>query len=271
MNEFITNNYGISLEGYVITSKMVAKAAKMTNEYLASKITTDDDVDFFSSMTEGGALSSAIGSSFNKNLVKVCGGNIVTNPVKGGNPDILNISTPDGREIFNNYISKRGTIVEVLNPKEFGYTKKSKLDGAETKCTSFTKTLKCVFDWGLQRVTQSNKFTYSAHHNDNLIGIIWDFVDGIPQIVAAMYSILEKEDWGNPHKTEGNKSTNGYSLNAAGIDKMKHGWLCVLDDPEYVGGLDFPPPYENVKPKPITYRPKAYNLFGDEILECLLF
>lgn len=268
MSEFITNNYGVSLEGYVITSKMVAEAAKMVNNYLSSKIETEYDVDFFNSMMEGGALSSAIGSVFNKYLVRLSGDKLITNPVKGGNPDILNVSTPDGREIYNYYISKGG---QVLNPKEFGYTKKSKLDGVETKCTSFTKLSKCIFDWGTQRIWQSNKFTYAAHHNDNdnLLGILWDFVDGIPQIVAVLYSRLEKEDWGNPHKTEGNKSTNGYNLNAIGVDKMKHGWLCILDDPEYVSGLDFPPPYETVEPKPITYRSRTYNLFGEKTLECL--
>ena len=168
MNEFITNNYGISLEGYVIKSEVIAQAAKMVNDFFIRHIQTEDDIIFYSGLTEGGALSASIGSLFNSYLVRLSNGNLTLNPVKAGNPDILNISTEDSKEYFEFFTRKckNGTI-EVLCPERFGYKKKYEFDGVETKSTSFIKPSGGEFGWGVQRIWQSNKFTYSAHHNDN--------------------------------------------------------------------------------------------------------
>ena len=242
MSEFITNNYGISLEGQVVGADMVVQAVKMVNSYFKDHIVTEEDIDFYSSLLEGGALSSGIGALFNQYLAKLSNNNLMVNPVRGGNPDILNMAGDEAKKRFEYNTSKFGNNVNVWAPEVFGYIQKYEYGGIETKCTSLTKPPKTMknshisFGWGEQRIKFSKSFCWSAHHNenDNLCGIVWDFVNGLPKIVCVMYSELKFSDWGKPHKTEGNKSTNGYSLNGDGIRKMKDGWLCVLDDQDYI-------------------------------------
>lgn len=255
MKDYILNNYGISLEGQVISPELIVTAVNKVNNYFETHA-TDDDIIAFNSMLEGGALSSTIGSLFNYHLVNLSEGNLTLNPVRGGNPDILNVCTDEAKERYEYYTYTFGNNVSVSDPKAFGYIEKYPYGGIETKCTSFAKqsNITTTFGWGKQRVNYSKSFGWSAHHNenDNLCGIIWDFVDGVPTIVSVMYNELIPEDWGKPHKTEGNKSTNGFGLNVNGVKKMKDGWLCVLNDQDYINAFGFQFRENNVDIKPVV-------------------
>ena len=262
MKNYILNNYGISLEGQVISPDLIVTAVNKVNNYFETH-TTDEDIIVFNAMLEGGALSSTIGSLFNSHLESLSDGSLIRNPVKGGNPDVLNLGPDEAKKKYEYYTSTFGNNVNVWDPKVFGYINKYPYGGIETKCTSINKPAKTMknchiaFGWGDQRIKYNKSFGWSAHHNDNdnLCGIVWDFVNGLPTIVAVMYSDeLLKEDWGKPHKTEGNKSTNGFGLNKDGIDKMKKGWLCVLDDPDYTNAFNFQFRENDVVMKPVVNR-----------------
>lgn len=95
---------------------------------------------------------------------------------------------------------------------------------------------------GEQRIALINSFDWKAHHRstNNLIGILWDFYNEVPTIVAAFYrNDLTVDDWGKiiqPREDRG-RTTSVSIMNANGIKKMCGGWLAVIDDEKYISAL----------------------------------
>ena len=104
MKNYILNNYGISLEGQVISPDLIVTAVNKVNNYFETH-TTNEDIIVFNAMLEGGALSSTIGSLFNSHLESLSDGSLILNPVKGGNPDILNLGPDEAKKKYENYTS----------------------------------------------------------------------------------------------------------------------------------------------------------------------
>ena len=76
---------------------------------------------------------------------------------------------------------------------------------------------------------------WKAHHRDtnNLLGIFWDFVDGLPTILAAFYrNDLTVDDWGKivGVKEGGGHTTSVSLMTKAGVRKMGKGWLLLPVD-----------------------------------------
>lgn len=93
-------------------------------------------------------------------------------------------------------------------------------------------------DIGDQRVAYLRGYDWKAHHRgtNNLLGIVWDFIQKAPRITAVFYSAdLTTQDWGEivqPKKGGGN-TTSVSIMTRAGVRKMYEGWLHVIDDPAY--------------------------------------
>jgi hypothetical protein len=78
---------------------------------------------------------------------------------------------------------------------------------------------------------------WKAHHQEtnDLIGLFWDFVDGLPTIVAAFYrNNLTQDDWGEVITPgEGSRTTSvsimkrGRVGEDVGVRKMGKGWLVL--------------------------------------------
>ncbi|MBK7642804.1 MAG: hypothetical protein IPJ19_07080 [Planctomycetes bacterium] len=86
-------------------------------------------------------------------------------------------------------------------------------------------------------------YDWKAHHREtnHLFGLLWDFIEGAPTIVAVFYSNeLTTEDWGKIVKPrEGGGRTTSVSIMAKpGIKKMYEGWSVVLDDQRYLEAID---------------------------------
>lgn len=95
---------------------------------------------------------------------------------------------------------------------------------------------------GEQRIDLVNSFDWKAHHREtnNLIGILWDFIDEVPTIVAAFYrNDLVVDDWRNivQPKEGGGRTTSVSIMNSGGITKMCAGWIAVIDDEKYISAL----------------------------------
>jgi hypothetical protein len=95
---------------------------------------------------------------------------------------------------------------------------------------------------GEQRIELVNSFDWKAHHREtnNLIGILWDFIDKVPTIVAAFYrNDLSIEDWGNIVRpvAGGGRTTSVSIMNSKDISKMCTGWIAVIDDEKYITAL----------------------------------
>ena len=94
----------------------------------------------------------------------------------------------------------------------------------------------------MRGVALVNSFDWKAHHREtnNLIGILWDFIDEVPTIVAAFYrNDLVVDDWGNivQPKEGGGRTTSVSIMNSGGITKMCAGWIAVIDDEKYISAL----------------------------------
>lgn len=96
---------------------------------------------------------------------------------------------------------------------------------------------------GDTRIDCMTGYDWKAHHREtnNLVGLLWDFIEKRPRIVAVFYSsALTDADWGQivqPRKG-GGKTTSVSIMNRQGILKMYSGWLCVIKDPRYAALLN---------------------------------
>ena len=87
-------------------------------------------------------------------------------------------------------------------------------------------------DIGDTRISFLTGYDWKAHHREtnNLLGIIWDFINGVPRIVAVCYSNkLIEEDWGKIIKPKegGGRTTSVSIMTREGVKKMYDGMLAV--------------------------------------------
>lgn len=163
-------------------------------------------------------LSGLIGEMAVSKLAETTG-RLKKNPNIDGYPDLLNATSPHLETLICEW--SRSTPAEFLN---FRY------GGIEVKNTFGTKKSAKVNNIlpGQPRVTKiNNTLDWKAHHQytHNLLGLLSDFVDGTPQIVAAFHcDALLESDWkqkANPRV--GSTMTSFTSVTSSGFAKMKRG------------------------------------------------
>ena len=186
-------------------------------------------------------LSAFVGEMFAAALVKSSNGLLLKNPHQDGYPDLL-VMTKEGRALLdtlqNNLQDKapfsgfatggievKATCGSVPTPKQLGKTGFKKPDIGDTRINFLRG-----YDW-------------KAHHRqtNNLLGIVWDFIDGAPIIVAIFYSpVLGIEDWGKivQPKEGGGRTTSVSIMTRDGIKKMYDGWIAVISDEHYRNFFD---------------------------------
>ena len=81
-------------------------------------------------------------------------------------------------------------------------------------------------------------YNWKAHHREtnNLIGLIWDFKDKKPTIMAIMYAnVLCEDDWGKTvtPREGGGRTTSVSIMNKYGMRKMRKGLLAIIDNNDY--------------------------------------
>jgi len=178
-------------------------------------------------------LSAFVGEVYNRCVTKVAKELIKNNPHQDGYPDLL-IMDKLGQDEWN----KIGKRIYEKEPFSFFAT-----GGIEVKATCgdlrsakwFTENSLLKPQIGEQRLEWITGYNWKSHHQltNNLIGIIWDFVDTKPTIIAIMYSnLLNENDWGNTvtPKKGGGRTTSVSIMNAKGIKKMRSGLLAIIKD-----------------------------------------
>ena len=186
-------------------------------------------------------LSAFMGEIFARSIAKTSSGLFLPNPHQDGYPDLLLLDDEGRRE----YESVSQRLQEKLPFSPF------RTGGIEIKATCGATPSPSVLarkglrkpDIGDQRVELLSGYDWKAHHREtnNLLGILWDFIQGVPVIVAVFYSSdLEEEDWGKivQPKEGGGRTTSVSIMTKVGIRKMYDGWLCVVDDDRYLRYLD---------------------------------
>lgn len=182
-------------------------------------------------------LSAFLGEVFVTSFVKSSNGMFVKNPHQDGYPDLLAM-TPQGikewKRLINNLQDKRP-----FSPFVPG--------GIEVKATCGSLPTPAIFSkWNLKKPTIGDNrikfvtgYDWKSHHREtnNLMGIFWDFIKGVPMIVALFYCTeLAQEDWGAiiQPRVNGGRTTSVSIMTRTGVSKMYNGWIAVLNDEDYI-------------------------------------
>lgn len=182
-------------------------------------------------------LSAFLGEIFASSLASVSDGKFIKNPHQDGYPDLLAM-TELGKTSYEN-LKNNLQDKKPFSPFLTG--------GIEIKATCGSVPTPAVFsklglkkpNLGDSRIYSITGYEWKAHHREtnNLIGLVWDFIENKPIIVGIFYSaILKEEDWGNIVKPKegGGRTTSVSIMTRSGVGKMYKGWLAIIDDPLYI-------------------------------------
>ena len=235
----------IHVEGItVLSSGDILNAILWANKALTSidAATREFDINVFDTLGMRN-LSGMVGEVFAKSVEAHSRHKLTSNLHQDGYPDLLLVNTQEKMDYFNSLYKTEGNKKYPYNKKDFS---PFKYGGIEIKATcgstpSATKTVAKPLI-GEQRIRLVNGFDWKAHHRDtnNLLSVLWDFIDGIPTIVASFYrNDLTTADWGKIVKPKdgGGRTTSVSVMKPHGILKMCKGWIAVIDDPLYIEKL----------------------------------
>lgn len=186
-------------------------------------------------------LSSFVGELFGSYLLKQSSGLFVKNPHQDGYPDML-LLDKFGKPLWES-LASRVREKKPFSPFATGGIEIKATVGSVPTPKEFAKKNLTKPDIGDQRIAWLKGYDWKAHHRDtnNLIGVLWDFINGAPSIVAVFYSnVLTNGHWGKIiQPTEGGGRTTSVSImTRAGVAVMYQGWLVVLDDDRYINFLN---------------------------------
>lgn len=184
-------------------------------------------------------LSAFVGELFAKSLAKESNGRYICNPHQDGYPDLL-LMDAGGRRIYDEIRVKAGLREKApFSPFQNG--------GLEIKatCGSVPTPAQCQKlgrekpGMGDTRIEILRGYDWKAHHRgtNNLIGIIWDFINGAPHIVAIFFgNKLTEQDWGEivQPKEGGGRTTSVSIMTRQGVNKMYSNWIALKKDRRYV-------------------------------------
>ena len=184
-------------------------------------------------------LSAFIGELYVSCFEKEANELYLKNPHQDGYPDLLLLNEDGLYDIKK--IKKNGQYQDKAPFSPFAN------GGIEVKatCGSVPTPARCVQlgkikpGIGDQRIDLLTGYDWKAHHREtnNLIGLLWDFINHKPTVVALFFcSNLEETDWGKiiqPQKG-GGRTTSVSIMPRSGVKKMYQNWKLVLDDERYI-------------------------------------
>lgn len=185
-------------------------------------------------------LSSFVGEIFAGQLYQLMKGIVKPNPNQDGYPDLLAM-TKSGLSYYQE-AEQNGRLSEKALWSPFPY------GGIEIKATcgstpSAKEHRKLII--GEERISLLKGLDWKAHHRNtnNLLGLYWDFVDGLPTILGVFYrNDLSPDDWGEVVKPreDGGNTTSVSIMNRKGVKRMGQGWLILPDLAHYIRVLTKP-------------------------------
>jgi hypothetical protein len=186
-------------------------------------------------------LSAFIGEIFAASLIKCSNGLFIKNPHQDGYPDLL-LFDKTGKILYDK-LKDRLREKQPFSPFQNG--------GIEIKatCGSVPTPAQCLKkgtakpDIGDQRINVIKGYDWKAHHREtnNLMGIVWDFINGVPRIISVFFSNdLTIEEWGKivQPKDGGGRTTSVSIMTRDGVKRMYDGCLYVIDDKRYIDFLN---------------------------------
>jgi len=184
-------------------------------------------------------LSATLGEVFVKSFEKVSNKKFLSNPHQDGYPDLILLDA-NGLKILNQL--KNNNDIQAKAPfspfKNGGLEVKATVGSVPTpkECAKKGLTKPSLGD---TRIGLLKSYDWKAHHREttNLIGLTWDFIDGIPRITAIFFSPnINTEDWSKivQPKKGGGRTTSVSIMTREGVKKMYQDWICVIDDTDYI-------------------------------------
>lgn len=205
---------------------------------VVNKITKDIPVDIFSILGMRN-LSAFIGELFAKSLVKQSKHRFIGNPHQDGYPDLL-LMDKGGIKLCEEIRSRGG----LRDKSPFSPFPNGGIEIKAT-CGSVPTPAQCAKlgiekpGMGETRIAVMRGYDWKAHHREtnNLVGILWDFSDGVPHIVAVFFgNTLTERDWGKiiQPKEGGGRTTSVSIMPRSGVNKMYQNWIAIKKDRRYV-------------------------------------
>lgn len=183
-------------------------------------------------------LSAFLGELYVASFEKASNGLFLKNPHQDGYPDLL-ILDKNGKNLLEAIRAQNGMKGKSqFSPFANGGIEVKATCGAVPTPAQFWKKGLEKPDIGDQRIAFIKGYDWKAHHREtnNLIGLLWDFIDKKPCIVAIFFcTTLEEEDWGAIVKPKdgGGRTTSVSIMTRNGIKKMFKDWVLVVDDARY--------------------------------------
>jgi hypothetical protein len=241
----INNRHEILIGNKVILSgNQICQSIKFANMALKSLDgeAKNFDINIFEALGMRN-LSGLIGEYFAKSVERHSRNSLVSNLHQDGYPDLLLVDTDDKLTYFH-------TLYKIDGNKKYPYNKRDFSPflhgGIEVKATcgstpAATETIPKPLI-GEQRIRLMTGFDWKAHHREtnNLLSILWDFIDEVPTIVACFYrNDLSEIDWGRivQPRDGGGRTTSVSIMTSGGVSKMCKGWVAVINDSLYTSKL----------------------------------
>lgn len=239
--EYIKNTEcSINYEGRrILTSQEVVEAMNFANNALheLSETTLRFDINIFETLWMRN-LSGMIGEYFARSITKISKGKLESNLHQDGYPDLLLVDETYKKEYFDSlYVLNNGRKYPIgkdfFSPFKYGGIEVKATCGSTPPASKVSKPL-----IGEQRVSLITNFDWKSHHREtnHLLGVLWDFIDGLPTYVAAFYQDgLEENDWGKivQPKDGGGRTTSVSIMTSQGVKKMCNNWVAVIKDQKY--------------------------------------
>jgi len=188
-------------------------------------------------------LSAFIGELYVSCFEKEANGLFKKNPHQDGYPDLL-LMDKEGLEDIER-VNKNSQHHDKAPFSPFpngGIEVKATCGSVPTpaQCIKLVRSKPIIGD---QRIDLLRGYDWKAHHREtnNLIGLLWDFIDHKPMVVALFFcSNLDEGDWGEivQPKKGGGRTTSVSIMSRDGVKKMYQNWRLVVDDDRYISFLN---------------------------------
>ena len=237
----LTFQSGIGNTANFLTISIVQNAVRDFSETIEN-IQQNVPIDIFSILGMRN-LSAFIGEIFARSLEKVSYRMLKSNPHQDGYPDLL-LMDQAGIDMYNNISLQQGLQDKApFSPFPNG--------GIEIKatCGSVPTPKECHKKGlekpsiGCQRIDILKSYDWKAHHQEtnNLLGLLWDFINGKPMLVAVFFgNNLTDADWGDivQPRAGGGRTTSVSIMKRKGVKKMYNNWVMVFNDRRYIDFLN---------------------------------
>jgi hypothetical protein len=181
-------------------------------------------------------LSSFVGEIFAASCRRVTGSTFRKNPHQDGYPDLLLM---DGHG-ENHWKCLEGRLQEKgpFSPFATGGIEVKATCGSTESAKMLSAKGSAKPQIGDHRLPLLKGYDWKAHHRDtnNLLAILWDFIEGRPGIAGIFYSNqLIEADWGKivQPREGGGRTTSVSIMQKSGIRKMYEGAICIRKNPDY--------------------------------------